>query len=75
MFRNENSTGIAQAEFIFGNPGDILVAGDWDGDGDDTVAVYRPRNGVLYVKKTNSSGVADFGVDVGFLRDVVPLAR
>jgi endonuclease/exonuclease/phosphatase family metal-dependent hydrolase len=27
--------------FLFGNPGDIPVVGDWDGDGVDSVGVYR----------------------------------
>lgn len=75
MYRNDNNTGVAESEFVFGNPGDSLMAGDWDSDGDDTVAVYRPRNGVLYVKNANNAGQADFAVDVGFLQDVVPLAR
>ncbi len=75
MYRNENSTGVADADFIFGDPGDILIAGDWNGDGIDTIAVYRPRNGAFYVKTANASGGADFGVEVGFLQGVIPLAR
>jgi hypothetical protein len=32
---------------VFGNPGDIPVAGDWDGDGYDSIGVYTPSNGVF----------------------------
>src|SRR5205823_398259 len=28
--------------FVFGKRGDIPITGDWDGDGDDNIGVYRP---------------------------------
>ncbi|MBM3696162.1 MAG: murein L,D-transpeptidase [Actinobacteria bacterium] len=34
----------------FGNPGDIPLVGDWDGDGIDTPAVYRPADGSLVIR-------------------------
>lgn len=34
----------------FGHAGDIPLAGDWDGDGRDTPAVYRPEEGRLVVR-------------------------
>jgi hypothetical protein len=46
--------------FFYGNPGDIILAADWDGDGDDTVAVYRPSNGRLYVNLNNGPGAANY---------------
>jgi hypothetical protein len=46
--------------FYFGNPGDQILVGDWDGDGDDTVGVYRPSNGMLYVNLENTNGSADW---------------
>jgi hypothetical protein len=51
-------------EFFFGDPGDQVIAGDWDGDGDDTVGVYRPSTGRLYIKYENGSGAADWSTDV-----------
>ena len=64
-FRNTLTTGVAHAQFIYGDPRDVLVAGDWDGDGDDTVAVYRPSNGLLYVKLDNTQGYADAAIPAG----------
>jgi hypothetical protein len=43
----------------------VIVAGDWDGDGDDTVAVYRPGDGRFYVNLENAPGAADFSRLVG----------
>jgi len=41
------------------------VAGDWNGDGIDTVGVYRPSNGMIYIRNSNTQGVADTQVYVG----------
>ena len=57
--------GGGSTEFFYGNPGDVILAGDWDGDGDDTVAAYRPSTGRVYVKLENSNGVADYTLSVG----------
>jgi hypothetical protein len=38
------------ASFTFGEPGDIPLVGDWDGDGIDTPAVYDPDTGWLTVR-------------------------
>ncbi|GMQ85591.1 MAG: hypothetical protein BMS9Abin07_1158 [Acidimicrobiia bacterium] len=64
-FRNTLTQGNAHLSFFYGNPGDVILAGDWDGDGDDTVAVYRPSTGKIYVNLENSSGVADYTLNVG----------
>jgi hypothetical protein len=37
--------GAAQISFLFGNPGDKPVAGDWDGDGIDEVGLHRESTG------------------------------
>jgi len=73
IFRNTNTTGVADFEFIFGDPGDKLVAGDWDGDGEDTVAVYRPSNGMFYVRNSNTQGNADATFPVGIYNGVIAL--
>ena len=54
------TTGIADAEFYFGNPGDRFVAGDWGIiDGRDTPAVFRPSNTVFYFRHNLTQGNAD----------------
>ena len=72
-FRNTNTTGVADFQFIFGDPGDKLTAGDWDGDGDDTVGVYRPSNGMFYVRNSNTQGNADATFPAGSYDGVIAL--
>jgi len=38
----------------FGEPGDIPVAGDWDGTGVVRIGVYRPANGHWYIDLNNN---------------------
>jgi hypothetical protein len=40
--------------FTYGGPGDIPLVGDWDGEGKDTVGVFR--NGIWYLRNVNTSG-------------------
>jgi hypothetical protein len=51
--------GAAQISFLFGNPGDKPVAGDWDGDGIDEVGLHRESTGFFYWRNTLDTGVAD----------------
>lgn len=55
--RNSNTGGFADIDFIYGNAGDISIAGDWDGNGKDTLGIYR--NGVFYLRNSNTTGSAD----------------
>jgi hypothetical protein len=50
-----------------------LVAGDWDGDGTDTVGVYRPSEDVFFIKQTNEQGVADASFMAGDYASVIAL--
>ncbi|MEZ5175723.1 MAG: VCBS repeat domain-containing M23 family metallopeptidase [Acidimicrobiia bacterium] len=45
--------------FYFGNPGDVPFMGDWDGDGEATPGLYRQSDGFVYLRDTNTQGVAD----------------
>ncbi len=45
--------------FIYGNPGDFPVMGDWDCDGVVTPGMYRQSDGFVYLKNSNSTGIAD----------------
>ncbi len=65
----------AVATFFFGIPGDLPLVGDWNCDGVDTVGMFRPSNGFVYLRNTNGPGPADVtfwfgrGGDVPFVGD------
>jgi hypothetical protein len=52
---------VADVRYFFGNPGDLPLAGDFDGDGCDTVSIYRPSEGRVYVINELGSGDAGAG--------------
>ncbi|MEU9824029.1 hypothetical protein [Micromonospora chersina] len=35
-------------------PEDVPISGDWDGDGDQTIGVFRPSTSTFYLRNTNS---------------------
>lgn len=47
----------------FGQAGDIPLVGDWNGDGIDTPGVFR--NGVVYLRNSNTAGPADITYTFG----------
>jgi len=51
------STAVADTTFFFGMPGDRVFAGDWDGDGIDTLGLSR--NGQMFLAGSNATSVAD----------------
>jgi hypothetical protein len=50
---------VADNEFIFGDPGDRLIAGDWLATGIGSPAVFRPGDTTFYFRHSNTQGVAD----------------
>ncbi len=62
--------GGPRAPFFFGNPGDDPFLGDWDGDGIDTPGMYRPSDGKVYLRNSNSPGIADIEFFFGDPGDV-----
>ncbi|MGI9585206.1 MAG: hypothetical protein ACR2N7_06405 [Acidimicrobiia bacterium] len=56
---NEGGLGAADYSFVFGNPGDKPVVGDWDGDGIDEIGLHRESTGYFYWRDTLDSGIAD----------------
>lgn len=56
--------------FYFGNPGDSAFVGDWDCDGVDTPGLYRQSDGFVYLRNTNTQGVADIEFFFGNPGDV-----
>jgi hypothetical protein len=61
------------ASFYFGVPGDFPIMGDWDCDDIDTPGLYRQADGYVYLRNTNSQGVADIKFFFGNPGDI-PLA-
>jgi hypothetical protein len=59
--------------FYFGDPGDAPFMGDWDCDGIDTPGLYRQSDGYVYLRNSNSQGIADVRFFFGNPGDV-PLA-
>lgn len=55
--KNSNTTGFADIAINFGLGGDYPVTGDWDGNGSDTIGVYR--SGTFYLRNSNTIGYAD----------------
>ena len=45
------------------------IAGDWDGDGFDTIGVFRPSDGMLFMKNSLTGGFADIAVNYGIPGD------
>jgi SpoIID/LytB domain protein len=59
--------------FYYGDPKDIPFIGDWNGDGTETVGLYRQSVGFLFLRYTNTQGVADVDIYYGIPGDV-PIA-
>ena len=61
FLKNTDTGGPADLSYGFG-PGGLgwtPLAGDWNGDGADTVGLYEPTNGTFFLKNTHSGGPAD----------------
>lgn len=61
----DNGVAPTDNSFFYGNPGDRILAGDWDGDGDDSVGIYRPSGHTFYLSLENQLGNADIVLDFG----------
>ncbi len=61
------STGLGAADFdfLFGNPGDKPVIGDWDGDGIDELGLHRESTGFFYWRETLDTGPGDGNIFFG----------
>ncbi len=68
FLRKTVTSGVADIQLGYGNPGDVPVVGDWNGDGVDGIGVFR--NGVWYLRNTLTSGAADLVVGYGNPGDV-----
>jgi hypothetical protein len=54
--------------FAYGAAGDVPVVGDWNGDGIDTIGVFR--NGNFYLRNSNTNGAPDLMFAYGAASDV-----
>lgn len=59
--------------FYYGNPGDVPFAGDWNCNGTDTPGLYRQSDGYVYLRNSNSQGIADISFFFGNPGDI-PIA-
>ncbi|HEX5717792.1 MAG TPA: hypothetical protein VF179_16660, partial [Thermoanaerobaculia bacterium] len=71
--RNSNSAGPADLDFTLVMPFDVPnlqpVAGDWNGDGIDSIGVWYSGNANWYLKNQNATGPADLVFFFGKLTD------
>ena len=65
--KNSNTTGYADTQINYGLGGDYPITGDWDGDGDATIGIYR--NGSFYLRNSNTIGFADIVFPFGMSGD------
>lgn len=68
-YLNDLFTGQANTVFSYGDRGDPVYVGDWDGDHRDTLLVRRGNT--FLVRNSNSSGPAEFSFTFGDPGDVV----
>lgn len=62
----DNNTNVAQYNLTLGNPGDTPLAGKWDTTmTHDGAGVFRPSNGLIYLRKALSTGYADYTMILG----------
>jgi hypothetical protein len=66
FLRNSNTTGSEDILAIFGgDASDLPVVGDWNGDGVDTVGVYRNSTGFFFLSDSNTSPAVNYTVLFG----------
>jgi glucose/arabinose dehydrogenase len=56
----DDGLGAAEADYYFGNPGDLPFTGDFDGDSIDTIGLYRQTTGLTYFRNSHTQGNAEF---------------
>jgi len=69
--QNGGGLGAADFDFYFGNPYDQPFVGDFDGDGRDTIGLYRVSTGFAYFRNSLSTGNADFAFYYGNPGDII----
>lgn len=62
--------GAAVNAFYYGNPSDVALMGDWNCDGTATPGMYRESNGFVYLRNSNTTGVAEIEFFYGVEGDI-----
>ena len=71
---NNSSPSVNITLAPFGTPGDIAVTGDWNGDGKDTIGVWRTSTGQFFLSNSTTAPPAiDFTLTFGGLNGDIPL--
>ena len=65
FLRNTRDEGAADVTVGFGPPDAIPFAGDWTGDGIDTIGVYVPATAQWFLRFANTAGPADASFSFG----------
>ena len=77
--QSPSDLGYADVVFTFGQAGAgwIPIAGDWNGDGKDSIGLYNPTTSTFYLRNTTSlQGPSDLGyADVTFTLVKPPAGR
>lgn len=69
--RNSNTSGVADLTVVFGgDPSDYPVTGDWNGDGVDTIGVYRTKSGTMLLSDSNLYPITSYAFTFGNPNDV-----
>jgi len=68
---NGGGLGAAAFSYLFGSSGDIPFVGDFDGDGVDTVGLYRQSDGFVYFRNSLTPGEADLAFFYGLPGDQI----
>jgi hypothetical protein len=55
---DDGGLGAAELDYYFGDPGDKPFAGDFDGDGIDTIGLHRESTGLVYFRNSHTQGIA-----------------
>ncbi len=60
-------SGVAETSgtLFFGLPSDRFMVGDWDADKVDTVGVFRPSDGLVFLRNSNTTGPGDVTLEFG----------
>ncbi len=63
--RNSNASGLPDINVLYGTLDEKQVAGDWNGNGTETIGLYSPSSGNWALRNSNSAGNPDLSFAFG----------